>query len=115
MLAKYTALIYRRKTEEGRKRFISLDEIQNINTFVGKEVKDRRNILGLDREANQISGLLDLVKALRELSAKERELFRARFLSGFSLDAIAKMYKVKPTTIRVRLYRLRKKLQQSLR
>jgi RNA polymerase sigma-70 factor (ECF subfamily) len=56
---------------------------------------------------------LQLVKwAMKNLSGEEQKLLRLKYEDGLSIDAIAKAYKIKPSTVKMRLKRSRDKIHK---
>lgn len=57
----------------------------------------------------------DITQALRRLSAKNRQLLILRYDRVLSIEQISEELRIKPAAVKMRLYRLRKKLKHILR
>lgn len=57
----------------------------------------------------------DMTQALKRLTAKNRQLLLLRYDQELSINQISEIIKVKPTAVKMRLYRLRRKLKHILR
>lgn len=57
----------------------------------------------------------DITQALTRLSAKNRQLLILRYDQALSIEQISEKLRIKPAAVKMRLYRLRKKLKHILR
>jgi RNA polymerase sigma-70 factor (ECF subfamily) len=69
---------------------------------------------GLDHEEQVV--LRDLVgKLLDRAPENDRQILTLKELQDFSVEEIAEILKLKPTTVKVRLHRARKRMLEDLR
>lgn len=67
--------------------------------------------IGLNQD---IDGLIFIKEKVNALNKEEKDLFWLFYIEGFGVKEIAKKYKKRVGSIKVRLYRLRKKLKEEV-
>lgn len=74
------------------------------------EYRELNNI----EDNKDIDKLLIIKEKLNKLSQKEKELFSMFYLEGIKVKEISKLLHINVPTLKVRLYRLRKKLKEEI-
>ena len=74
-----------------------------------------RSVYAVERAESEIDELLWLVLLEQSLSPEEWEIMRKYCLEGMSLEDLAAELGMPPNRLKVRIYRIRKKIEKILR
>lgn len=127
-----TSLPYQDKEEIASDAFYLLWKNQNkissdIKSYLGvvtrnccysrmrkeKSFVELKENLYLDEKIN-IDEILTIKQKIQKLNEKEKELFILYYVDGYKIREIAKMLKMSISSIKIRLYRIRKKLKEEI-
>ncbi len=103
MIGKYKALDYRRRLLKKQ------SEVLNDNQVVYLKAKDNTESKVLSKEKYD-----QMIQALKEYNAQDRELFIQRYFYYYSIETLAKEYDLSRQAVENRLYRARKYLREML-
>jgi RNA polymerase sigma factor (sigma-70 family) len=80
----------------------------------GRRSGARADHLGRDETASELPDLIDLFRALDELSPRQRATVILHEAEGYPLTEVARLIGTSPATARVHLHRGRKRLRELL-
>lgn len=105
------------------------DKIEtNLKAYLAKIAKNcafykmRKNNITLELNeelapsiTNSLDETLDIIEKLNLLNSEEKLIFNLYYLKGYKIKDISKIIKKSTSNIKVKLYRIRKKLKEGLR
>lgn len=105
VITKNTALDAYRKRAKSMQQEISVDENEDSDIFISNEGKDLSDVVCTENA---------VLKVIRDLPEKYREVFLLRYVNGYENKEIAKILNISEDTVRQRVLRGRNIIEKNL-